>query len=206
MSDDGFTGDDGDQEWLLAQFEYELCAECGLDYHDHRVGPDPLGNRHAWCLRPVPDGLSDEEIDAEMVRRTNTFAGPPWAEREPKGPRDDGDVGGDIQIGTAWGRSWVRTTPGVPDHWSVLSSTYYLAAAPPDSTERFIQQQVERLICTDPNDPGSSEVWSETDHTDLSDTRPATDELAREFSREDSPDDLGWDGREGFPHVRCTGG
>jgi hypothetical protein len=39
-----------DQQWLELMFEFEFCEECGGDVADHVVGPDPLGNRHAYCL------------------------------------------------------------------------------------------------------------------------------------------------------------
>lgn len=123
-----------------------------------------------------------------------------WTEREPAGPVDGGDIGGDVQLGTAWERSWARPTPGMPGHWSVLTSSYYLAVEPgPDGTaaadaERYVQHQVSRLVCTNPADPGGSEVWSEYDYTDLSDDRAPTDDLARGFSERDTAAELGWDG------------
>jgi hypothetical protein len=43
--DDGMNND----EWLATTFEFEDCDACGLGAKAHKVGPDPLGNRHAWC-------------------------------------------------------------------------------------------------------------------------------------------------------------
>jgi hypothetical protein len=57
--------------WLAELFQYEVCAECGWGADKHRVGPDPLGLPHAYCLDPVPEDLSDDEIQAEMTRRTD---------------------------------------------------------------------------------------------------------------------------------------
>lgn len=34
---------------LRMAFEYELCAECGGDWDDHVISPDPFGHAHAWC-------------------------------------------------------------------------------------------------------------------------------------------------------------
>lgn len=39
-----------DQEFLSTLFEFEYCAECGQDSDGHFVSPDPLGNKHAWCI------------------------------------------------------------------------------------------------------------------------------------------------------------
>lgn len=36
-------------EWLAELFEFELCAECGLDANQHQVTLDALGNYHATC-------------------------------------------------------------------------------------------------------------------------------------------------------------
>ena len=41
---------DGGARCLAELFEYELCEECGQDADKHTVGPDPFGNRHAWCM------------------------------------------------------------------------------------------------------------------------------------------------------------
>ena len=35
--------------WLIEQFVYEFCHECGGDAIDHIAGSDPLGNLHAYC-------------------------------------------------------------------------------------------------------------------------------------------------------------
>lgn len=56
-------------EWLAQLFEYEVCHECGWDADRHEMGPDPLGLPHAWCVDPIPEGLSDAEGDMELARR-----------------------------------------------------------------------------------------------------------------------------------------
>lgn len=45
FSEDGLYND----QWLKAEFEFEYCAECGLDADAHTVGPDMFGKRHIWC-------------------------------------------------------------------------------------------------------------------------------------------------------------
>lgn len=57
------------QQWLEDFFEYESCGECGWGLDQHTVGPDPLGNRHAWCDDPIPEDWSDAHQLAELNRR-----------------------------------------------------------------------------------------------------------------------------------------
>jgi hypothetical protein len=35
---------------IVEGFQFELCSECGSDIDGHLIGPDPLGNAHAYCL------------------------------------------------------------------------------------------------------------------------------------------------------------
>lgn len=44
---DGMTPD----EWKAAQFEFELCHECGLDAEDHTMTSGPTGHFFAHCNR-----------------------------------------------------------------------------------------------------------------------------------------------------------
>jgi hypothetical protein len=58
-----------DTEWLAEFFEFEVCGECGWGVDRHAVGPDPLGNRHAYCVDPIPNEFSDLAAVAELTRR-----------------------------------------------------------------------------------------------------------------------------------------
>jgi hypothetical protein len=35
---------------IVEGFQYELCEQCSADIDGHLIGPDPLGNAHAYCL------------------------------------------------------------------------------------------------------------------------------------------------------------
>ena len=42
----------------------------------------------------------------------------------------------------------------------MVTCCYYAAVDPNDPATILVQQHTEYLVCTDPADPGSSEVWS----------------------------------------------
>lgn len=55
IDDDAAVLEDTYAKWLVEQFAYEYCDECGGDAIDHVAGPDPLGNMHAYC-KPIAVG------------------------------------------------------------------------------------------------------------------------------------------------------
>lgn len=67
-----------------------------------------------------------------------------------------GDVGGDAQIGEAWAARWIRQLPD--GTWGVVDRVFYVADT---GDGLYVECQTEYLICTDPADPGSSEVWAD---------------------------------------------
>jgi hypothetical protein len=69
-------------------FEYETCHDCGGDFHEHTIGPDPLGNAHAWC-RPTQEDEEEPTSDAMRWR-------PP-----PGGPESAGDIATAAQFAAA---------------------------------------------------------------------------------------------------------
>ena len=64
-------------ECIRIGFEYELCDECGQDLNAHLIGPDPLGNAHAYCETESRSGwLScsrSTTYKSSVVRRLRTF-------------------------------------------------------------------------------------------------------------------------------------
>jgi hypothetical protein len=163
-----------------------------------------IGVEHRELHLPLLDTVTERNIginDYDAILRVWWELQPDqWVEREPIGPVDGGDVGGDVQLGTAWERSWITRTPGEPGQWSVLTSSYYVAADADGAGtgERYVQHQLDWLVCTRPGDPGGTEVWSELNFDQLADDRQITDELARGFSERDAADPTdgyGWDGR-----------
>jgi hypothetical protein len=68
-----------------------------------------------------------------------------------------GDVGGDAQLGESFSvRFWHRDHPG-----AMVGYRYYAALDLDDLTSVYVERQTEYLVCTDPTDPGGSEVWSD---------------------------------------------
>lgn len=84
------------------------------------------------------------------------------------GIQDAGDAGGDIQAGKAYSARYLHTTL----HGRLITVTAYPVRGDsttpeiPDGVIR-LQVQTERMICRDPEDPGSTEVWSDIEYSDL---------------------------------------
>jgi hypothetical protein len=88
-----------------------------------------------------------------------------WREHD-SGVVDGGDCGGDHQIGKAPSKRFVRDDlPG-----SIVTVTIYPIGhsegdtcvprnCTPDQID--LEEQIEWLICTDPDDPGGTETWSD---------------------------------------------
>lgn len=120
-----------------------------------------------------------------------------WTEVAPLGPQDHGDVGGDAQASDSWGRRFVlpRDEEGLVP---VLEVRYFIARKDHlnEGGPRCVRRQVEYMLCTDPYDPGSTEVWSDQAEQDL--IGPAaepTSEDARRMCAEMPPPGLGdWTG------------
>jgi hypothetical protein len=74
-----------------------------------------------------------------------------------------GDVGGDRQVSESFSvRFHHRDLPGV-----LVTYCYYAAVDEERPAAITVERQTEYLVCTDPADPGGSEVWSSYRHTTL---------------------------------------
>lgn len=76
-----------------------------------------------------------------------------WTERQPLEPASGGDVGGDWQSGKAYCRRWKAQLPD--DHWAVIIDYWYPVSGPQSPG---IERQTEYIICTDPEEPGATEL------------------------------------------------
>ncbi len=97
--------------------------------------------------------------DAEAPPRADTAGpGPPWVrDQRGGGVLPGGDVGGDVQLDESFSvRFWHRDHPG-----ALVTYRYYTALDLDDLTSVYLERQTEYLVCTDPADPGSTEVWSD---------------------------------------------
>lgn len=154
-----------------------------------------------------------------------------WIE-DPTGLIEDaGDVGGDAQVGPAFERRFVNPelevylTPGHPRlpstvgpdrHYALVTvQTYAIRHDPTHDDgcvsvpcgcpegELDVQECIEWLVCTDPDDPGGTEVWSDCayehgklDGTVITGGLEEANQAARERVEAWTPDLVGdWDGR-----------
>jgi hypothetical protein len=93
---------------------------------------------------PAPAGASDP--------------GPTWVrDQTGGGVGPGGDVGGDAQLDESFSvRFHHRERPG-----ALVTYRYYAALDLDDLVTVYVERQTELLVCTDPEDPGSTEVWSD---------------------------------------------
>jgi hypothetical protein len=125
-----------------------------------------------------PDAISDNE----------------WTEH-PLGLMQDGSsVGGDVQASDPWSRRFARRAEDVVGRFEVLTFYGYWAiddinGNPNEPDEpRGITVQVEYVECTDPNDPGITETYSNYLYWDHQEDDITTD--PRERIERLSPDDF----------------
>jgi hypothetical protein len=86
-----------------------------------------------------------------------------WTERpQDITDRPEGDIGGDIQRSDAWGRRFVRQRSD--GTWDVCTVAFYTATDTPglgaEPATRIVEQE-EIVNCTDPDDPGGTELDSD---------------------------------------------
>ncbi len=68
-----------------------------------------------------------------------------------------GDIGGDAQLDESFSVRFCHR-----DHAGALVIVYYYAALDLDDlTTVYVERQTELLACSDPDDPGGTEVWSD---------------------------------------------
>lgn len=122
----------------------------------------------------------------------------PWTPDE-HGVQPGGDCGGDYQVTESYSRRFVR--PGVPGAM-ITVSFYGVACHDADGVptgEYAVEEQTEMLVCTDPADPGGTEVWSDYAYRDVNVLAIAdeaeAERKARRFAEGADMYGCGWDGR-----------
>jgi hypothetical protein len=120
------------------------------------------------------------------------------------GVSQGGDIGGDIQASDSWAVRFVRDDqPAGPGSASLVTVTCYGTEDEENNPGEFgIVREVEYLICTDPDDPGGTELWSEYEYDDVfPDQDPRTAEEAGCLARDEAEaalndaGELAWNGR-----------
>jgi hypothetical protein len=110
-------------------------------------------------VRLAAAAVSDHRSDDDQPPPTGTTdAGLAWVrDQRGGGVLPGGEVGGDVQLCESFGvRFWHRDQPG-----ALVGYCYYAALDLEDLTCIYVERQTELLVCTDTDDPGSSEVWSD---------------------------------------------
>ncbi len=109
-----------------------------------------------------------------------------------------GDVGGDAQVSESFSvRFHHRDRPG-----ALVTYCYYAADVDlEDLTTIYVERQTEYLVCTDPDDPGGTEVWSDSRYTTLHrgfDTVQAATAAAKRAAEAHLVCDESWSGRSAW--------
>lgn len=121
---------------------------------------------------------------------TNTYN-----EVDPTGPQPHGDIGGDRQLSESWGRRFRRDhlTPD-GEHVVVTVAFYIEAGEPGDEQPIALMREVEYMLCRDPRDPGSTEIWSDTRYDQIEFDGQPTEDDARAACATFDPTAITWDG------------
>lgn len=94
----------------------------------------------------------------------------------------------DRQVGKAYDAKWQRQLDD--GHWSVVTRTYYASDA---GDGPVLLEDNEYVVCTDPGDPGSTEVASDGTNATVAYTGPMDDAAIQEAAREAwAPTALEW--------------
>lgn len=101
-----------------------------------------------------------------------------WERREPL-IAAAGDVGGDRQVSEAYDARWVRRLP--VGCWLVASRAYYVAES--DDGKAMVER-TEYVVCSDPGDPGSTEIASSETHATVTSAPPLDEAAVQDAARE----------------------
>lgn len=183
-----------------------VCAHCKEAVYlvDTDCLPHTEEQSGAWAT--LATGVSCTSLDDEPHSV--------YAEAEPFGPTDTAQPGGDAQLSTAYSRRFTRKITGSDEHAVVDVECYVVDTNPmgePNATivteaneiRPVLTQVTTFTICTDPSDPGSTEIQSDDRTVDHEVPRiPCTPDLveavwdtaARDLCASFTPATLTWNG------------
>lgn len=130
------------------------------DMPDHIPHITPIAGLAAYCScgwRPTPRG----PILAVHLQSEREGAWRPSGDVQP-----GGDVGGDHQVSDAYSVRFIR--PDLPG--SLITDYWYVERDERDGSYD-VRCQIEFLLCRDPADPGSTELWAAVAYDEDSDPR-----------------------------------
>lgn len=131
---------------------------------------------------------------------TTHSVGGPWTADGPVMP-NDGVHGGD---GGGEAFSIRYTRPDIPgalisSYWYPVDESERYGDDPDDRTGWDVENEVEYLICTDPADPGGTEVWSHVEYRTPNemahDTEADAIANAEGHANSEAAEHYGWDGQ-----------
>lgn len=149
------------------------------------------------------DDAGTIEVGHDAVNRLLGYLLPDrWYEAYPRGVSDAGDVGGDVQAGDAHSRRFIRHV-SADDGWLVLDVSYYVCECDHGDDAReadsdgeqwckhcgalvWVEEQSDLTECTDPADPGSTELRSDVRYRNCCDDEHSepTDAYARQCAEQ----------------------
>jgi hypothetical protein len=116
------------------------------------------------CLARLLHAAFSDTTEQQQPHSLDRDNEPTWVrDQRGGGVLPGGDVGGDTQVSESFSvRFHHRNRPG-----AMVTYCYYAAVDPHDPMTISLQRQTEYLVCTDPTDPGGTEVWSANSSTTL---------------------------------------
>lgn len=106
-----------------------------------------------WALKLPVVKVAEFDSDTSIYR---DLTYPAYIEAAPAEPVRGGDVGGDNQVGESWCRRFTRPRPD--DSHDVITVYFYVSEV--DGEKRMLRL-VEYIQCTDPSDPGCTEIFAD---------------------------------------------
>lgn len=126
-----------------------------------------------------------------------------WRQGPAERVQDEGDIGGDGQLTTAWGLRYIGdpiTEEGQELH-PVLNVAFYGEDenAPDEYTGRVVVvERSEMILCANPDDPGDTGEWDAIRYVYFNPGRPLTaaeaEPMCRRLADEHTSGDIEWDG------------
>lgn len=168
-----------------------------LDRHGYQHNPPAGADRPVDGADPVDGVEGANPVDAQSPALAT------WTRTANGGVMPEGDIGGDYQVGEAYGVRYGHS--GRPGALTTVS--YYAEELDADGqvggdavgpTQYGLTEQTELMRCADPGDPGGTELWAETTYRTLPgrfDTVEDAEGAARAHAEQHQPDGLSWDGR-----------
>jgi hypothetical protein len=120
-----------------------------------------------------------------------------FTEAEPLGPQVAGDTGGDYQVSEAYDRRW--TAKLADGSHAVVDVAFYLDSMGDGDKLPKLVRQTEYIQCTDPADPGGTEMWSDYVYDTLAGDSPTEADAREKCARVTAYEIACWTNTVSFP-------